>query len=104
MSDSVLDTIREKLYQPPADQRMPVRKCKAVRLSVAEVRKAVARNPGHRVAKVYERATAGMPTSAYVVLDSSDMQSLLDNTEVRTVEEIVDGARVITKAPVDLVT
>ena len=95
--DAVLDAIRRKLLHPEVTARMPVRRAKVIVVTAAEIRRAVDTNPGHRVAKVYRRAVAGKRDKARVAVDAADLQALLNNTEVKTVEEIVDGARVITK-------
>lgn len=95
--DAVLDAIRRKLLHPEVAARMPVRRAKVIVVTVAEIRKAAESNPGHRVAKVYRRAVAGKRDKARVAVDAADLQALLANVEVKTVEEIVDGARVITK-------
>lgn len=95
--DAVLDAIRRKLLHPEVAARMPVRRAKVIVVTAAEIRKAAESNPGHRVAKVYRKAVAGKRDKARVAVDAADLQALLANTEVKTVEEIVDGARVITK-------
>jgi hypothetical protein len=95
--DAVLDAIRRKLLHPEVAARMPVRRAKVIVVTAAEIRKAAESNPGHRVAKVYRKAVAGKRDKARVAVDAADLQALLANVEVKTVEEIVDGARVITK-------
>lgn len=95
--DAVLDAIRRKLLRPEVAARMPVRKAKVIVVTVAEIRRAVDANPGHRVARIYRKAVAGMRDKAKVAVDAADLQALLANVEVKTVEEIVDGAKVVTK-------
>ncbi len=95
--DAVLDAIRRKLLHPEVAARMPVRRAKVIVVTAGEIRKAAESNPGHRVARVYRRAVAGKRDKARVAVDAADLQALLANTEVKTTEEVVDGARVITK-------
>jgi len=95
--DKVMEAIRRKLLKPEVAARMPVRKSKVLTVTVAEIRRAVDANPGHRVAKVYRKAVAGKRDTLRVAVDAADLQALLANTEVKTTEEVVDGARVITK-------
>lgn len=95
--DAVLDAIRRKLLHPEVAARMPVRRAKVIVVTAAEIRKAVESNPGHRIAKVYRRAVAGKRDKARVAVDAADLQALLANAEVKTTEEVIDGARVITK-------
>lgn len=95
--DAVLDAIRRKLLNPEVAARMPVRRAKVIVVTAGEIRKAAESNPGHRVAKVYRKAVAGMRDKARVAVDAADLQALLANVEVKTVEEIVDGAKVVTK-------
>jgi len=70
---------------------LPVRRFGGVRVSVEEVRHALAKHPNHPVAWVYARATEGLPGNEKVVVDKIDLLGLAKNHVIRKRRVVIDG-------------
>lgn len=69
-----------------------------VEVTVAELKQAVAYNPGHEIATVFATAIAAHKDHEKVYVEQPDLQALLQNRKVKSVVRTMDdGSRVRTK-------
>lgn len=68
---------------------LPVRRFAGVEVTVAEIREALAANPGHPLAWVFSRAVEGLSGAQKVAVDRNDLLGLATNHAVRTRRVVV---------------
>jgi hypothetical protein len=67
------------------DDTLVVHEQRSFRVSVADLKAAIAAHPTHPVAQVYAKAVRNLAPTHLVVVDRADVAGLLDDKEVRTI-------------------
>lgn len=70
---------------PEVGETIVVHEQSSFRVSVAELKEAIATHPDHPVGKVYAKAVRHLKDDAFVVVDRADVEGLIDNREVQTI-------------------
>lgn len=108
MSSELLNSLRDRL-DSSAESSVPDAilldrvHTKKTEVTVGELRAAIDNNPRHEVAIVYARATKGMESTETVLVETIDLQALLDNSTVAMQKILVDGQPSLVKSLIPLV-
>lgn len=68
-----------------------------LQVTVAELRAAIATNPSHAVAEVYDNATRALAPTDVVAIETVDLQALLTNSDVHYSDRQTSDGTVRTK-------
>lgn len=69
-----------------------------IQITVAELKAAIAANPGHHTAVDFSKGVRNLPDTYSIIVERPDLEGLLTNKTVVVLKNVVAGETVVTKA------